>query len=412
MFKHIGWRDSSLAAALALLAVIVSVTGFYAVGSLMTERGGFDVWFSADVPRVYSNMLTTFGNHYRTSVHPIFSVLVHPITTILQILTGWTDATIVMVVFAAFSAISIVLLYAFLRLMSLPAGAAALFTLLYISSATFIYWSGIPETYLPASLSIILMLLLLAMGQRAGWLWWVIGSAGTLSITITNAMFGFVATVVTWPWRGVVRIILVATLLVMAASVAQKLIYNRAQLFFDPRSLIDELRYTPISDDAPDFEWTPAANIHALLVTTIVAPTPEIGRSPTGRNPVIIDNQMRTVLDRGPVGIAAGASWVALLAIGLWGAARARRVGLGLLLSLAGQAVLHLIYGYPTFLYAMHVAPVLIGIAACAWYTPLRHYALGLAAATVLLGGITNIETMREAVDLAHAVMAEKAANR
>ena len=42
-----------------------------------------NVWFQADVGRVYANMTARYSNHYRTKVHPLFSLATNPVIHVL-----------------------------------------------------------------------------------------------------------------------------------------------------------------------------------------------------------------------------------------------------------------------------------------------------------------------------------------
>lgn len=66
-------------------------------------------------------------------------------------------------------------------------------------------------------------------------------------------------------------------------------------------------------------------------------------------------------------------AWLGLLALGIWGAIQNRQahtfsIGLGLMLLANG--LLHSVYGEVTFLYAMHVIPMLTVLAAMSWFSP------------------------------------------
>jgi hypothetical protein len=44
------------------------------IDPVIYEPFTFDSWFEADVPRVFANMTDRHSNHYRTKVHPLFSL--------------------------------------------------------------------------------------------------------------------------------------------------------------------------------------------------------------------------------------------------------------------------------------------------------------------------------------------------
>jgi hypothetical protein len=90
-----------------------------------------------------------------------------------------------------------------------------------------------------------------------------------------------------------------------------------------------------------------------------------------------------------------------LLGIGIknlfWGNAPSPRIRLIIGLTLAGQLVLHLLYGEETFLYSLHYLPLLIATAALAAIGQFRKISLILALIVLCGGGINNLVKFREA---------------
>ena len=91
--------------------------------------------------------------------------------------------------------------------------------------------------------------------------------------------------------------------------------------------------------------------------------------------------------------------WGLLLALGAWSVAtRASAVRLPLLLALAGHLLVYCVYGEETFLYTLHIAPLLVCLAALATNTRLRTVALGSAALLAVLLAVHNSRKLAEAL--------------
>jgi hypothetical protein len=94
--------------------------------------------------------------------------------------------------------------------------------------------------------------------------------------------------------------------------------------------------------------------------------------------------------------------WGALLAVTAWRLLTSRQhvpIRFVLGATLAGQVVLHLIYGEETFLYSMHVAPLLMLAAALAAASaPWRRAVLVLAAALAVFAAVNNASQLAAAL--------------
>jgi hypothetical protein len=101
-----------------------------------------------------------------------------------------------------------------------------------------------------------------------------------------------------------------------------------------------------------------------------------------------------------PWGWLATAAWLALLGIGVWSMRDLPALGrfrAVVVLFLAGQLGLHLIYGKETFLYALDYFPALLLLAAFALLGPRRRVARICAALTLLGASVDNVRQLRGA---------------
>lgn len=404
---HFSPTDGLVSSIFAMLAAAIAVWGFGILGPTLYNASSFNIWFQADTPRVIANLTDAASDHYRTSVHPASSILLTPIVLGLSRL-GIAPLLAAKLVIISAAALSGGLFFAVLRLLGLPRFAAALFTLLYLSSATFLHWYSEIELNTIAGVTIVLALLTLAYGRTGSSVWLVLVSAATLSITVTNWSAGLIATLVR---RSLTRFIVIsgaALILVMLLSVAQYFLFRNASLFFRPSSVRMETQWTqPVQETRGAGTWRPVESLQSLLVTTVVAPYPEIEIQGGYK---VVTNQSVSIIRNTLGGIGATIAWVALLGCGLLGAVRSLRlrpVALGLGLMLFSQMLLHSVYGNVTFLYAPHFLPMLVALASLSWFTPARRIALGLAVVVSVAGGISNVHQFQKAAQLAKQILDE-----
>jgi len=250
-------------------------------------------------------------------------------------------------------------------------------------------------------------LIMLCFGSAVNPIWWILVSAATLGITVTNWSIGLIATLVSWPFRSFILITLAAFVLVSFLAIGQWAAFAQARPFF-LGGFRSETQWTqPAMEERGLGRWDPVASMRSLFVSTVVAPSPVVEIQEGDK---VVTNQQAGLLDRTPLGQAAAVSWMVLLFIGVWGAVRTEAlytVGAALGLMLTGQAVLHSIYGDPTFMYSPHVLPLLVAIAAMSWFTPVRKAAMAMAIAVAVLGGANNVEQFQQAAELAKQAIAE-----
>lgn len=398
--------DVALAAVLGATGAAASLAIFAGVGgSLTTGDAAINVWFQSDAPRVFENLTDRLSNHYRTSVHPASSILLMPIAAALMGL-GLSAERAVSFMLAVASALTVMSVFTAIRLLGLPRIAAAGFGLLFLSSAGFLHWAGFPELNVFAGLSIALCLVALALGRRLGVVGWIAVSAGSLSITVTNWSVGLAATLVRWPFRKVVAISGTALVLVVVLALVQAATFRQANLFFLPRALKAEADWLQTSKgaNAQGPGWSPVHNLRSLFVTTVVAPPPHEAVEEGGR---LVSNQFPASTG-GTVAVLASVGWLLLFVAGVWGALTSRRhrpIAAALAMMLGGQALLHLVYGSITFLYAPHVLPILIVTASFSWFTAARPAVLPIVLLVIAAAAWNNIGQLADAIAMVRALL-------
>jgi hypothetical protein len=313
----------------------------------------YDVWYGSDIPRVVANMTDVTSDHFRTKVHPIFSFLILPLTKIVSALPGVNLQGAVPVTVALAAALSVALVYGVVRRLSgqiLPALLAAAFM---CSSAGFIFWAGIPETYIFGSAGIAAVLFVtLTLPARTGM---HVGlQVVALAFTTTNWMVALLASYARFPLLRAIGISLAGLVIVVVVAVWQKALIPSSGIFFLPQAVSEEPAYIvpPTLQNLPIFAER-AAN---FLAAAIVAPASELS-----------GGVLRSTLQFGPLGWLGLIGWIALLGGGIMQAMRMeqRRI-IGIVVGgfLGFQFCLHLLYGDEPFLYALHSLPALVILAA------------------------------------------------
>ena len=391
---------------LAAAAGFASYQGAQLINPAFTfDKQTGDAWFHTDTPRVFDDMAVYEGEHYRTNLHPLFVIIALPPVYALKTALSLEPVTAVRIVIATVAALWLSSLLILLRLIGCRRFDAALFSILAASSASAIFWFVIPESYPFGSLTMLLALDLVALAQyrKLSQWWYVVVSALTLGITLTNWMVGILATIVNHRPKQSVLITLKAFGLVAVLVVVQKAIFPIFNAgFLNITTILGEGKSTGIL--LPE-SGGPAEVVKCFIFDTMVIP---------GIN--IVENLKFPAWSRMSIQLSSPGSgslwgsvavllWIALLSLGLWGFFSIRkhlqlRVVLGI--TLVGQLTLHILYGGETFLHSLHFLPFLIVLAALSTLTRARLVALLLAGTLVLSAGVNNGLQFRQAIEFSH----------
>jgi hypothetical protein len=378
-----------------LVAVLLGVAVVWLVRALMHhlppelyQRYGGDVWFGADTPRTLSNMVDSQSNHYRTKVHPLSSILLHPLTVALRAVWQGNDLEAGMRIVKLGAVLWAIGFYALGRLTGAGRIGSLCFTALALASAGFQFWFSVAETFFAGSITLLLVLLVAAVAvhRRIGDRWLFVASMASLSITVTNWVAGLALTIVQRPWRRALGISAAVLFVVAVLALIQRKLYHWSMLFFlgsrEEMHYINQAAGGSFGDRLIAMLWYPIRIPDARVQTE---PPPELNS---------ISVQMSGAgLGGDWTGWVAVVLWSLLLAAGVAGLIRTPRwhafakvVGL----TLASQIALHLVYGDETFLYAAHFLPLLMAVALFARHSPLGRAAPVVALLTAGLVGFHN----------------------
>jgi hypothetical protein len=350
-----------------------------------TAPAGNDVWFEADVPTVADTVLHRWSQQTRNARHPLFPLLGTGSSYALRA-AGLDDRSILAVLSAGAGALWVALFYVIARAVTKRRLDAFVFTALACSTSSAMFWMLIPETYTLASLSLLVPLALCVLdGEgrlRSGW--YVAASAVSFSVTTTNWMSGMFAAAARWPWRRALQITANALCVVVVLWAVQRLIFPTAPFFF---GYSNETRFI-----LPPASGGPGPVARVLFFHSIVMP--QIQLIPEPKWGTVMSVQHSAIGSSGPWGVAATTLWGALLAIAARGLLSSRgdaRFRIVLASTLAGQVLLYMVYGEETFLYTLHVIPLLVLAAALAVATTSwRRTILVLAVALTFAAAVNN----------------------
>ncbi len=392
-FKKEWLIDIGLCGMLAIIASAMSLLLYPWLGDAIISLDAMDAWFNADIPRYFENLTSRWSDHYRTKVHPLFSLLVATPTIALIRLTGLSPILAVRMMMATISAAVTIVLYAIFRTFA-PRVDATIYTGLFLSSADFMFWFCVPETSLMGALSILLAVFIAIIIPDRWASAVVIASAFSLSITVTNWMAGFVTAFLTQPWRKAIRLSVYAFALVAFLTPVQNFIYPKAGQFLNIK---DEKKYVK-TGNVRNISNT----LSTFFVSSVIAPIPHLLTIErwNAEKVATVSIQQSNIFPSSTAGKVSVFGWLILLLLGLKGISSRKmplRLSLSVGLVLLGQLALHLLYGDETFLYASHFTPLLVLLAGFASLTRARWLALGLAMLIIVAGGLNNFAMFKEA---------------
>ena len=402
--RMLSQADTLLALGLGLVGMAVSLWAFVQTNRVPEIHTMFNLFFQGDVARVAENLVSTGGNHGRTSVHPLFAILLYPFGKLLTLL-GVDPLTAAKTLIVLVMGANAALFSLTARLLGLPRFAVGLFSLLFMMTASFMFWGGVVESFPFSCFAVLTALFMMFRVKTAHWGWWMVVNVLTLGFLVTNWMFGLIAMAVRLKLKPFLAICMASFSLVVVLSVIQNATFEKAALFFNPNTLVREANFVqPAMEAEGIYEegWRPIANLRNIYVTTVVA-TPVYVQQQTNMR-LSTTNQNSGFPDGEIAPVIAVVAWVVLLGLGVWGAALRRDIrlplmGAGLLLAL--QTALHLIYGEVTFLYSLSWMPLLMLFACLAWSAPYRKVALAMAGVVIVFGGINNERRLQETVSVA-----------
>jgi hypothetical protein len=368
------------------------VTGIGSHIRILTEARADDVWYEADVARVYDDMTDRGANHYRTKVHPLFPLLTYPVVHAIHNRLHVDNMRAVRAVIAATAGIWLAAFYFLLRLLRCRPLDATLFTLVAAATSAALFWTAIPETYEFGSLTILVVLIAAAIAERRTAIpAWVDVAAGaaSMSILVTDFMVGLASFFSRYRPRQGIQIACNALIVVVLLWGLQKYFFPSVHFFIGEHD-----KGSPPSSRA--------TALVVILLHSFVAPETWSGPNELPGQLPQLSFQHAGLGSLHFLKLTALLCWVCLLGFAAWSVAclpQYPRFRIMLALSIAGQIVLHLAYGGETFLYALDWMPLLVVAAALATLTRWRKLVLMIATVFAISAGIHNATEMESALD-------------
>ena len=416
-------RRSLIAKALAhrrplliVLALFVFFYGMYLnIGLSLAETSAFkemDILFGADTPRVIDDIATFSADHHRTSVHPLYVLLVNPWGCFVKKLLHSKIAAAV-AINSFFGAYAVCLALVFFLLLSGSLIDSAILSCIFGFSMSQLFFSSVPETSSLATCSLIItyIIFLVAIQRKRPYpVLWVIAGILTLGVTTTNfaqTLICFIVTLLSVHRKekdlrlfAMIRPMMFAIFITALFSIIQKMAYPSSRLFFTPAAYREEINFLSLF-----IIRRPIAVLHQLakhfMLVNVIAPLPDLLAIRESRFPLVTFENSWNYSIAGWVGLVA---WVCALAAGIARAIRDRQkmnlFFVGISLCFFFNILLHSIYNggsgrIEVFLYTGNCTFPLI-ILLGNYTISKKLFTRTLSVALLLLIAFNNISVMRQ----------------
>jgi hypothetical protein len=341
-------------------------------------------WYESDGWRVFDDMAVLEAVHPRIHVHPAFSAIAMPLTLGLARVFPIRIIEVIWLINAMTAGLCLAIFYATLRKVGCRALDAYLFSGLACVSSAWLFWYSVPETFGMGALSLVFCFWLAARISRGELVSTpTLLAAVTLSagITLSNLMAGCALLVTLRQPKRATAIFCVSILAVGLLMGAQRLAFVSTSSF-RPSVFGHENNYFLHEHRIDSLHVVQSELLHSMIHPKSISDSAGMW--------IVQPSMAFSDLLAGRVAVVL---WSILFALGLVALVTGPAPGdfrfvLGSVL--AGQIVLHLLYGEETFLYSLHFAVILIMVAAQASLTRLRVPALLATAVLLLLIGGNN----------------------
>lgn len=390
------WRHRADVALIALLAIGAAycawvLTGLHDHITILRDARADDVWFEGDVDRVFGNMTDRFSNHFRSQVHPVFSLFALVGTRLFGSLFGVSKLTAVRLVIASAAALWMALFFILLRLLRCRQLDATLFCLVAATSASAIFWTAVPETYVLASATIVAVLATTALAERQRIPPWldVAMAAAALSVLITNWMVALISLGIRHKLKDALQLAANALVVIVLLWAIQKFMAPSAHFFIGDREKLTSVE--------------PLTVPSVFFLDTLVMPHVQMIANDHPWLWPKFSVQHAFAWKLTAFGLIALVAWATMLGAGAWAMFKVqhlKKFRLFLIVALVGQLTLHLLFGNETFLYALDWMPLLVTVAALATLTRLRWVTIAAALVFIVSASQHNLSELRLTFDV------------
>ena len=388
-----------LTALVAVVSLVVIHVSTLFPTQIYYGQEAYNIWFGSDPPRVFSNLTDFYFDNRRSVVHPAFTILFWPLTRVL-IALGFPDLIAAKVIIAASAALCVGMLYAIARRIGLRPADATLACLVFMLSASFIFWFGLVETF-PIAAATLCCMLFIAVVNPVSSIPWILGSAATLSITTTNWSLGILTAYFFNDRSRFLKITISAFLLVSVLAVVQKILMPSSILFWAPFEVSKEQEYLNMWASGGDL---PAYYLHRIfdfwLNTGVSSESRIIQLNYSSGEPFYL-TYASGIQNLSPIGWIATVSWAAMLGAGFVGMVQRpelKQFSLAVAGYLAAQTVLHMVYGDEPFLYSLHFLPAMIVVCQFGFLGSAKHVSRLAASIFIVTAAIANHVSLHQAL--------------
>ncbi|MBI9047401.1 MAG: hypothetical protein JEZ06_23145 [Anaerolineaceae bacterium] len=388
--------DILLIFSLCIIFAIISNSLRNSFNLIGFERETMDVWFEADLARVIENMSNRFTNHFRTNVHPLFSIIFYSFSLFFRRFFDSSPISAAQSVFFFMGVFWTVSLYIYFRILELKRFDSFLFTLLGLFSSASIFWISLPEPYLPGSISIIFALSIAALADKkeipTGW--FIMSNVVTMSITINNWMVGLITTVFRHSLKKTVQIASYALSFVTLLWAIQKYLFPSAHFFLHWSNEMEFINQTG--------RGTIINIVNSFFFHTVVMPSIGVIEAFERVGWPIMTIQLSPPGSATYWGTIALIFWIFISGFGIWSLFKTNfhgkfKITLGIIILF--QMGLHIFYGNETFLYALHFLPLLLTIPTFGFKTKYRKFLIPIIILLIITAGLNNFIQFNQAVN-------------
>lgn len=352
--------DSAAVLVISSISIFISLTLSAKCPDILYEE--YNIWFGADINRVFSNIANYDSiNLVRAHLHPIFSLLIFPIVQFLKFF-GISSLGAAYFLVSLSGALVSSLIYITLRYQAIPILSCLLGSFVFLCSGAFIFWWSVIETFPIGAATISIVFVMLSMKIRTKWIW-ILGTALTLSMTITNWIVGILGAAFTFNRIKAIKILSIGFVSVLLLYIVQSFVFLDSKPS-DPRAeFVAESVYLqgPKSTaELPQYFLKYTARTIDFLTSPAVV-----------RRSKINVNIKQSNFELDLVRLVSTSCWLLLFFVGLRKVLRSAKKSTFtkvLLSFVLFQFLLHLFYGDNPFLYSAHYFPALIIIASYSLY--------------------------------------------
>lgn len=319
-----------------------------------------DVWFEMDVNDTVQAMSDRVVLKARSGLHPLYSMVCVPAHLMIVRVFGLANQAGVLWIVRLIAGLWLATLYLFLRVCGAGPLAAIGFASLGAAASGAMFFLIVPGYYGLGSVSLMAATIVVALkpkGQeRIGHLLSVVL---TLAFTVTNGVY---AVILLWLRYGVMGVLSLGSQglgLFSAIWIAGHAAVP-GTLFIGPTFFERTFLYFPGPGRI-------LAVAEKFFLNSVVMPKVQIVTTFKGDLVMSVQAAHVEAFSHSGLDLAALGGWLLLLGLGMWGwkkVSAGEEVRLGILLFLAYQLCLHVVYGEETVSYSIHWLPFLLAVAA------------------------------------------------